>query len=72
MELDKKDAMFFASVTLIAILMIYMLFRNSWIHDLRNEAIEQNVTSYRQMISYDDMLYNVFLWDKEKIKNIRK
>lgn len=48
---------------LFTVIMLFMLYRNSWVSKVRINYIYTNMEHYQKLPSYDRMLFQVWKWN---------
>ena len=49
-------------------LLLFMTFRNHWVHDVRSKLLHEDYDEFKKLVSYNQMYWKVWIWDINKFK----
>jgi len=62
------DIMISTFVVAIITFIAFMWFRNEWVFKKRIAQLDISLEEYNKLVSYNEMMYEFWVWDIEKFK----
>lgn len=49
-------------------LLLFSLYRNYWVLEVRSKLLASDINEYKKLVSYNQMYWKVWIWDINKFK----